>query len=169
MLLVKSLYKAGVAVVGLVGCASAFAFTTCNLYVNPVAFGAYNPLVYSDLDNDAGFVEVICIASTVPTPTVSYSLFLSAGLSGSVNPRKMQPVAGGPGAMLEYNLYSNISRQTIWDDNRSAPKVGGSVAFPQANVNYSGGQKSIYARIFQRQMNRSVGAYTDSIQVTVSY
>jgi spore coat protein U-like protein len=169
MRLVKSLYKVGVAVFGSVGCACAFAFTTCGLNVNAVAFGAYNPLLYSDLDNDAGFAEVICRASTVPTPTVSYSILLSAGLSGSFSPRKMQPVVAGTGAMLEYNLYSNISRQTVWDDNRSAPKVGGSIAFAVANRDYSGGQKNIYARVFQRQMNRSVGAYTDTVQVIVSY
>jgi spore coat protein U-like protein len=169
MRLVKSFYKALFAVLGSVGCANAFAFTTCGLNVNAVIFGAYNPLLYSDLDNDAGFVEVICRASTVPTPTVSYSLLLSAGLSGSFYPRKMQPVVGGTGAMLEYNLYSNISRQTVWDDNRSAPKVGGSISFVAANVDYSGGQRSIYARVFQRQLNRAVGAYVDTVQVIVSY
>jgi spore coat protein U-like protein len=166
MRLVKSFGKLAVAVVGAIGCASVFA-ASCNLTVNPVGFGPYNPLLYSALENDAGFVEIRCRSNIIET--VGYSIGLSPGFSGNFTARHMRQVVGVQGPALEYNLYTNASRGTVWGNGAGAPKVGGTLPLPITNVDFSSGPVPIYASIFPRQLNRNGGAYTDSIQVVVSY
>jgi spore coat protein U-like protein len=166
MRLVKSFYKAGVAVLSTVGCAIVFA-ASCNLTVNPVAFAPYNPLLYSALENDAGFIEIKCRSNVIET--VSYSIALSPGFSGNFTTRQMRQVVGVQGPALEYNLYTSPARGTVWGNGNGAPRVGGAFPLPITNVDFSSGPVPIYASIFPRQLNRNGGAYTDSIQVVVSY
>jgi spore coat protein U-like protein len=163
---VKSLYKVGIAFIGMVGCTSAFA-ASCLLNVNPVVFGFYNPLLYTPLENNSGYIEVSCRSNIVEI--VSYAIGLSPGFSGNFTTRQMRQVVGVQGPALEYNLYSDLSRQTVWGNGSGAPRVGGNLALAVPNVNFSSGLIPIYASIAPRQLNRNGGAYTDIIQVVVQY
>jgi spore coat protein U-like protein len=149
---------------GLVSSHSALALVTCSVRWNLIAFGNYDPLSYVPLDNSSGSVEVVC-RTDVPT-TVGYSIVMSPGFSGTINPRKM---VGAQNITLEYNLYTDIARQTIWGDGPTGGKISTGFLLPTANTDFSGGVFPIYSRIFPRQMGKPAGTYTDSIQVTVSY
>lgn len=148
----------GLAVVllGLSGTAGA----VCSVGATAVGFGGYNPL--SALNTDTtGTVTVTC--SGLLSVLVSYEILLSRGGAGSYTPRRM---ASG-GNTLNYNLYTNITRITIWGDNTGgSSKVTGSILvqllFP-TSVNHT-----VYGRI-PAQQNVAPGSYTDTITVTVNY
>jgi spore coat protein U-like protein len=157
-------FKVMIVFFSLVSSHSVLAQVTCNVRWNLIAFGDYNPLSYVPLDNSSGSVEVVCRTS-VPA-SVGYSIYLSPGFSGSINPRKM---VGAQNIALEYNLYTDIARQTIWGDGATGGKISSGFLLPTANIDFSGGVFPIYSRIFPRQMGKPAGTYTDSILVTVSY
>jgi spore coat protein U-like protein len=85
---------------------------------------------------------------------------LSAGGGGSFFPRTM---AGPAGSVLNYNLYSDGGRTTVWGDG-----TGGSASL---SGSFGAGIPStftVYARIFRNQRGVAAGLYSDSIMVTVA-
>jgi spore coat protein U-like protein len=158
-------------IAGLVGSEFAFAAIDCRVNVNPVAFGPYDPLSYSNLENSSGFVEVQCRSTTTlsGSTSVGYSIALSSGLSGSFNPRTLREVTRGS-ATLEYNLYTNSGRATVWGNGTSpSVPVTGTITLNTANVYVSSNPLTIYGVLFARQTNKPGGAYSDNLQVTVTY
>jgi spore coat protein U-like protein len=147
--------------------ANASAQTRCDVLVNPVIFGPYNPLNTSDLENSSGSVEVVCRASA--PVTISFSVALSSGSSSGFNPRTLRQVTRPNMMSLNYNLFTTPSRQTIWGDGNSYPRVTGSVVVAAANSNFTSGLVPIYAVLFAQQLGRDGGAYGDNVRVTVSY
>jgi spore coat protein U-like protein len=156
---------------GLVGSEFALAAIECRVNVNPVAFGSYDPLSTSNLENSSGFVEVLCRSTTTlaGATSVGYSIALSSGLSGSFNPRTLREVTRGS-ATLQYNLFSNPGRTMVWGDGTSPSNpVPGTIILTTANAYVSGNPMTIYGALFARQLNKPGGAYSDNLQVTVSY
>jgi spore coat protein U-like protein len=151
---------AAYALAGLLLCLSGGAGAACSVSATAVSFGSYNPL--SPLNTDAtGTVTVTC--SGLLSVLVSYEVLLSRGGAGSYTPRRM---AGGSNT-LDYNLYTNITRTTIWGDNTGgSSRVTGSILVqllvPTSNLH------TIYGRI-PAQQNVAAGTYADSITVTVNY
>lgn len=119
-----------------------------------VAFGSFSPLTGSTVDS-TGTINVTCDALS------SYTISLSHGGSGTYSPRRM---ASG-GNTLDYNLYRDAGRTQIWGDGTGGSSmVAGS--FPL------GGSRdhTVYGRIpLSTQRDASVGSYSDSITVTVTY
>jgi spore coat protein U-like protein len=132
----------------------------CSVSATAVSFGSYDPL--SPLNTDAtGTVTVTC--SGLLNVLVSYEVLLSRGGAGSYTPRRM---ASG-GNTLDYNLYTNITRSTIWGDNTGgSSRVTGSMLVqllvPTSNLH------TVYGRI-PAQQNVAAGLYADTITVTVNY
>jgi len=123
---------------------------TCSLSVTGVSFGSYD--VFSGVALDStGNIGVNCASG------VGYSIALSAG-GGSFTQRVM---ANGT-HKLNYNLSTDATRIPVWGDG-----TGGT-----AIVNGSGTGTSVnhgvYGRIPARQ-NATVGSYSDSIIVTVTF
>lgn len=139
---------------------SGAAGAVCNVSATSVAFGAYNPL--SPINTDAtGTVTVTC--SGLLSLLVSYEILLSKGGAGTYSPRRM---ASGSNT-LNYNLYTTITRTTIWGDTTGgSARVTGNILVqlltPTSN------NHTVYGRI-PAQQNVAPGAYTDSITVTVNY
>lgn len=133
---------------------------SCGVSATAVGFGSYDTL--SPLHDDAtGTITVTC--SNTLSLLVSYDILLSNGSASSYSPRRM---ASGS-HQLDYNLYTNLTRSTIWGDG-----TGGSSKLSDGYLlgvlvpvtrNYT-----IYGRIPARQ-NVAAGSYVDTITVTVNY
>jgi spore coat protein U-like protein len=120
----------------------------CTSTVVPVVFGSYNPLSGQNADS-TGAVDMVCV------PPAPYTISLSPG-QGSYDTRNL--MSGS--FRLGYNLYTSVSRSVVWGDGTSGTAtVNGNAA----TANYT-----IYARIPANQ-NVGVGAYSDSVLVTVSF
>ena len=123
----------------------------CNINVQDVNFGNYDVFNNVPLDS-TGTITVNCTLAAV------YSVSLSPG-SGSYSPRVMRSGAD----TLEYNLYTNTSRTTIWGDGTGNTAIVSGIAAIGVNINHT-----VYGRIPARQ-NVRVGTYFDSITVTLSF
>lgn len=129
----------------------------CTITATGVAFGAYNPQATGH-DNSTGTIQLAC-APSVTAPIVA----LSAGGSGTFSPRRLD----GGAFDLDYNLYSNSGRTTIWGNG-----TGGTVTVTLSGGTVSGGvrrfSRTIYGRI-PRLQNVGAGSYSDTITVTVTF
>lgn len=133
---------------------TASALPFCSVSATGMAFGSFSPLTDSTVDSTAN-ITVTCDALS------SYTIALSPGGSGTYSPRRM---ANG-GNPLEYNLFRDAGHSQIWGDG-----TGGS--FTAAGSLLVGGSNNhtVYGRIpLSTQRTASVGSYSDSITVTVTY
>jgi len=94
------------------------------------------------------------------TNTTPYNIGLSAGLGtgATVASRKM---TGTGGALVNYTLYSDTNRTTVW---------GQTVGTDTVSASGTGAAQSytVYGRV-PVQTTPAPGAYTDTITVTVTY
>lgn len=135
-----------------------YAVPTCTLnIISAVGFGSYDPFSATPLDSN-GQLNVTC-AGTGTTP--DFTLTLSSGNAGSYTPRQM---ASGL-QTLNYNLYLNAGRTTIWGDGTS----GTSVVSETRNCKAAGCNYVVYGRIPASQTSAAVGSYSDSITVTIVF
>jgi len=138
-------------------------------------FGVYDPLLGTDdyVPNQAITVNATCNRSRIPF-TVTYTLSVAQGHSGSYNPRYM--VSGTTADHLQYNLYTDAARTQIWGDG-----TGGST-LPQFTMtgtcqrnggpngrNCSASQDdTVYGTIFALQ-NIAPGDYSDALTVNINF
>lgn len=123
---------------------------TCTVTATPVAFGAYLPFSAAPTDS-TGTVSLHC------GPPADVVIALSTGGSGSYASRLM---ASG-GSHLNYQLYSNAARTTVWGDG-----TGGTVTVSES---VTGSETStVYGRIPALQ-GVAPGFYVDTITVTVTF
>ncbi len=124
------------------------AWADCTVSAQSVVFGSYDVFSPTPLDG-VGRVDVSC------DPSASYTVALSSG-GGSYSQRQM---ANG-GTLMNYNLYTGVSRTTVWGDGTSgSATVAGSGLAASHNV---------YGRI-PAQQNLIEGSYTDVIIVTLTF
>ena len=146
------------AVIGVVGASAVAspAMAACTVSVTSVAFGNYNTLSPTATDS-AGTLTAVCHPSDQ-----SLVVSISGGLSGSPLSRTMRNGA----AVLNYNLYSDAARTTVWGDGTSGATV------TVTNSTVSAGQRTfnqpIYGRIPALQAV-GMGTYNDNLVVTVTF
>jgi spore coat protein U-like protein len=121
---------------------------TCSINSTGVAFGNYDVFSAQNLDG-VGSIGVTCDVST------AYSIALSPG-SGSFASRSMASGAN----QLNYNLYTDAARTTVWGDGTSGTATVSGTAM---TANHS-----VYGRIPSRQ-NMPVGSYSDNITLTLTF
>lgn len=137
---------AALAVLTVGGWASAASALTCSLSAPGVAFGGYDPLNGADREG-TGNINVSCDG------VVTYSIALSTG-AGSYSARSMSNGV----SQMQYNLYTDTLRSNVWGDGS-----GGT-----STVSGTGGDHAVYGLIPGGQ-NVTVGTYTDTVTVTVTY
>jgi len=127
----------------------------CTITTTAVSFGTYN--VFSASTDDAtGQIRFRCTG----TPTPSVTIQLDKGGAPSFTPRQMQMGS----EVLNYNLYLDSTRTTIWGDG-----TGGSQAYVQANPpNGSNVNVTVYGRIPAGQ-DVSAGTYTNTVTATIFF
>jgi spore coat protein U-like protein len=118
-----------------------------------VSFGSYDVFAGAPTDT-TGTVSFTC------TGNADVTITLSKGGSSTFNPRTL---SGGTDT-LNYNLYKDGARTTIWGDG-----TGSTATYTQAGVpNNTAQNLTIYARIPAAQ-DVSAGTYTDSVTVTLDF
>ncbi|MCY1518219.1 Spore Coat Protein U domain protein [compost metagenome] len=149
----------------LAGCTGVGAFT-CSATVSvaaPLAFGNYDPAVATPKDNTTTITVVGKVTALVALlVTLSYTVSLDAGPTGSIANRQMTGPVGGT---LGYNLYTDNARTTVWGLN-SVPdsyNITASVIGTTVTRNYT-----VYGRIPAAQYV-APGGYASTITVTVTY
>ena len=120
----------------------------CTVNALAVAFGNYDVFSSTDLDG-TGRVDVSC------SPSASYTVSLGTG-GGSYGQREMLSGA----TILNYNLYTNATRTTVWGDGSG---ITSTVSGSGVSASHT-----VYGRIPARQ-NKPAGSYTDVIVVTVTF
>ena len=138
---------------------------TCSVSTSGVSLGSYTPNQAVTLDS-VGTVVIDCAKDALealPT-TVNYGLEIGKGSSSSFAAREMKSGAN----KLNYNLYRDASRISIWGDaTGGTTNVSGTLRL-QAPLGTASASHSVYARIFGGQ-NAVPCAYSDAILVTVVY
>lgn len=135
--------------------AAATAEAACTISTTAVSFGSYNVFSASP-DDGTGQITYRCTAPRPPLVTIQ----LDKGGAPSFNPRQMRMGS----EVLNYNLYLDSTRTTIWGDG-----TGGSQAYsqssPQPNQNIN---VNVYGRIPAGQ-DVSAGNYSATVTATIFF
>jgi spore coat protein U domain-containing protein, fimbrial subunit CupE1/2/3/6 len=135
---------------------SASVAANCIVTAVPMPFGAYDGTAAKTTSQD---LKVRC------TKDLPYTVKLSGGDANSFAPRKLKD--GGTNT-LEYNLFSDGGRTSVWGDGVGAsavPGVGNGMGVASAVTH------TIFAELFNSLANQAapVGNYADTIAVEVAY
>ena len=125
----------------------------CTISTTSVSFGSYDVFASTPTDT-TGTVSFTC------TGNADVTITLTKGSSSTFNPRTL---SGGTDT-LNYNLYKDAARTSIWGDG-----TGSSSTYTQVGVPNSTAQNlTIYGRIPAAQDVRA-GTYTDSVTVNIDF
>ena len=138
----------------------AAAVTTCNGANASLAFGVYDGFATAHLDTQSNIVVTCTRIGGPPTATISIALGPSVS-SGAIAIRYLR----GPD-QLNYNLFRDATRSTIWGNTTGVDTVTQSLTL--ANNATGSTSFTVFGRIFAQQDVR-VGTYADSLLITVSY
>lgn len=134
---------------------SSQAMSTCGVNVADVMFSVINPLSGTNATANTAVV-IIC----TPPAVMGYNVSLSTGSSGTFTPREMQRDGGG--GTISYNLYSDPTYSTIFQNNTI---MVGNTGCPGAHPCVH----TVYGRILLPQPAVTPGSYSDTITVTLDY
>ncbi|MGH7702244.1 MAG: Csu type fimbrial protein [Gemmatimonadales bacterium] len=141
------------AVAALIGSSGAEA--ACTITTTAVNFGTYNVFAASP-DDATGQITYRC---TAPRPPL-VQIHLDKGGAPTFNPRQMRQGS----EILNFNLYLDSTRSTIWGDG-----TGGTQAYtrvnPPANSNIN---VNVFGRIPVGQ-DVSAGSYTATVTATIFF
>jgi spore coat protein U-like protein len=126
---------------------------SCTISTTGASFGAYDVFATSPLDS-TGSVTYRCAGSASITVT------LDKGGAATYNPRRM--LKGSEA--LNYNLYLDASRTTIWGDGTGGTQNYSNPSVPN-NTNIT---VTIYGRIPAGQ-DVSAGSYSNTITATINF
>lgn len=132
---------------------------TCSASIPTLAFGNYNAV--SGLPTDSQTTLTVTCSSLISI-MVSYTVTLSAGNSGSTAQRTL--LKGGQS--LNYNLYKDVLRSTIWGTGGNGVSDSYLLSILGIGVDHT---YIVYGRIPAGQSSAGAGSYSDSITVTVNY
>lgn len=137
------------------------ALARCTITTPNLNFGNFNPLQLANKD----ISSIITISCNPGSRIINYTLRLSSGGgagTGGYNPRQMALGAN----RLNYNLYTDPARSTIWGDGS-----GGTFTVSAVNAECvtTPCQQTIYGRLFAPQPTAAVGSYSSTITVTLTY
>lgn len=137
---------------------------TCTVAATPLAYGGYDPLYASPVQVNAT-VTVSCLVVVGPLNPIGYSVALGTSATTGTMARAM---AGPLGARLQYNLYTSAGYSTVWGDGSGGTQtVAGSVTPLSLGAGVS--RNHVISGNVPALQSVRVGAYADSIVVTVDY
>jgi spore coat protein U-like protein len=141
------------------------AAVACSGATTSVAFGAYNVFTAAN-DDSTGTVVVTCSkqpGDPTGSITVNYEIELGAGGSGNILARTMSSGVN----TLNYNLYTNNARTTVWGNGVTGSSVSNSFTLTNATPSRNRSH-NVFGRIPPLQ-DASVGTYGDNILVSIQY
>jgi spore coat protein U-like protein len=128
----------------------------CSVLSSNLAFGNYTP--------GAGNIDSTSTVTVKCTKNTAYTVGLDKGTTtgGTITQRLM---ANGANT-LQYNLYSDTTRATLWGDGvTGTTEAGTGAGFATASA------LTVYGRLPDNATNQNavVGTYADTVTVTVTY
>lgn len=137
---------------------------TCVVASGGLAFGGYS-FMNSSPTTVVGNVKITCsLLSGLAGETVNYNISLSTGNSGSYPSRQMKSGI----YLLQYNLHTQSGATApIWGDGSSGTSTVQD-SYSLALLGVVTRDYPVYGRMASGQ-NVPVGAYTDSLTITVTY
>lgn len=132
---------------------------SCDVTAHDLQFGSYNSGDGAPEDS-VSTVVVECV-SAVAAEIAGYSIVIDSGLSGDVQSRAML----GAGESLQYNLFVDAARTTVWGDGSGGSiTVGGELNLPAQGI----AEHLLFGRIPPRQPV-SPGIYGDGLTVRIEF
>lgn len=130
---------------------------TCRaLTIAPLAFGEYQPA-----GNDSVATASISVQCSASTP-VSVSLDRGTTAGSSIAARRL---ADGRGNTLDYQLYTSVTRSTVWGDG-----TAGSATVVASGLGLASTMQFVVHGVIPAGQSTAVpGQYTDSITITLTY
>ena len=146
----------------------ALAQTACNGSNVGLAFGPYDVTSPTSFDTQTA-MTVTCTRSNVPggpqDPRVTITVGVGASqTSGSIQNRQLGRAGGG--AVLNYNVYLDSGRLSVWGNSPGIDTVSQTLNIPNKATRTA--IFTFYGRVFARQ-DVTPGFYNDSLLVTVNY
>lgn len=131
---------------------TATVLNSCLVAATSLVFGNYNPSLGTALDATNTVTATCTLGSAF-----NIGLGVGIGSGASVSSRKM--TFGGN--LLNYTLYSDSSRSTIFGETIGTDTIAITAASLPTTL-------TVYGRIFGGQ-NEPAGAYVDTVNVTLTY
>lgn len=132
---------------------SATVADNCSITATPVAFGTVD-VTSGTAATAQGGITVKCTVGT------SWSATASLGTHASGSTRRMA-LSSDPTKLLTYELFRDAGLSNTWTSDSSGAATGSGTG--------SNDSISIYARVPTGQQTAALGAYADSVTVTVTY
>ncbi len=136
----------------------------CTVSTTPVNFGSFD--MFSPVPFDStGSITIDCsIPPPPPNPPVDVRITIGqSSNSGNFIPRSMKNLARPE--LLNYNLYTNSSRTSVWGDGTGGTSV---ITLNKVNRNAPPRVMAVYGRIPTGQ-DVSAGSYSDTLVVTITW
>lgn len=138
----------------------------CTINVSPIAFGDYDPVAQTAPLDVAGGVSVGC--KRTERREQAFGVFVSitadTGSSGTYAARTLR--AGG--SSLQYNLFTDAARTTVWGDGSSGTAVVGGTVGGANTGQLNPRTFPVFGRIPGGQ-DPAPGAYADTVLITVTF
>jgi spore coat protein U-like protein len=135
---------------------SATVLKTCSVAANPLGFGNYTP--------SAGALTANTTVNVKCTKTTPFTVTINGGTTtgGTISQRLMTNGTDN----LQYNLYTTAAFATLFGDGTTGVGMTGTGAGLATAV-----AVTVYGNLPDSPVNQAVstGAYTDTINVTVTY
>jgi|TARA_B100000780_G_scaffold231493_1_gene171305 spore coat protein U-like protein len=131
---------------------------SCSIDNTPMAFGAYDGVVANASTALDAMATVISSCTSGAAALITMNAGASAGSSSDETP--VRRMTSGRGEYLVYQVYSDVSQETIWGNSASQGVALTGTGLPQSHI--------VYGRIPSGQMVPE-GDYSDQIVVTITY
>ena len=156
------------ALVALGGATPVLAQTSCTGSNVSLAFGPYDVASPTSLDSQA-VMTITCTRTNIPgvppNPRVTVTVGVGASqTSGSIQNRQLGRAGGG--AVLNYNIYLDAGRLSVWGNAPGTDTAAQTLNIPNKATRTA--SFTFYGRVFAGQ-DVSAGFYNDSLLVTVDY
>lgn len=122
-------------------------------------------LVFSDVDplaNASSATDGTSTVSVTCSNTTPYDIGLSAGTSAGATVAARKMTHTDTTSTLAYALFSDSGRATNWGETVATDTVAGTGTGSNQDL-------TVYGRIASGQQTAKVGAYSDTVTVTVTY
>ena len=131
---------------------------SCSIDTNPMAFGAYDGVVANASNALEATATVISTCTSGATAVITMNAGTYAGLGLDDTP--IRRMTAGAGEYLVYQVYSDVTRETVWGNTVPTGIVTNGTGSPQTH--------KVYGSIQSAQLVPE-GDYSDQIIVIITY
>jgi spore coat protein U-like protein len=139
---------------------------TCGVSAPAADFGAYDVFSTTALTTTTtiGVTCTLTASDGGGNTDVAYVIAISAGASNAFVQRQMRSGS----ASLAYNLYTDSARTQVWGDGTGASRTVAASIRLNPGHSQDSNSHTVYASA-PAQQDAAVGAYADTLLVTITY